>query len=305
MGPSRVFFYYFSVENVPADYRVMLSPLPLGIAVLNSCFLHSDVGVHPYRIQDFHSSLTAAGILGETVSLVSFQMNHLWILTLKTAEAKGKLLAARELFVKEKNGFILNPSKTELHVKVHWIPHHVPDDNIRRALERIGQLEKNAQDVWRVVGFQGIVTATRFVRMMLNGGASLERLSHQLFGGSALVVVPGRTSVCLRCRRVGHLRKDCVVPKCESLRQFGHVKDNCVRTYASTAAGALAPPVHDLLMDKGEAEATSQTVITVTAEGAKSYPEGAPSSEPPGGQGRHPHVGRRREFWDSGSRNGA
>lgn len=61
----------------------------------------------------------------------------------------------------------------------------------------------------------------------------MEALLHQLqlLSGTALVVVPGRAPVCLRCKRSGHLRRDCRVPRCDECRRFGHLKEDCVRTY--------------------------------------------------------------------------
>lgn len=239
--------------TVPTDYPVLLLPLSRSIAVLNSCFVTATWK----DIEGFDSTMTAGGVVEETVSLCSFQMNHHWTIYSKTAEVKRKLLAAREPLFKHKICFILDPGKTELCLKLLWLPHPIADDIIRRALEGFGLVKVPSED-WRVEGFQGIEFPTRIVRMKLNYRTGLLSLLHQLqlFGGRAVVSVAGRFPTCLHCRRAGHVRKDFVVPKCESCHQFGHVEDDCVRTYASNAAGVPSPPVHDLLMDEEETEVT-------------------------------------------------
>lgn len=103
----------------------------------------------PHRIGDFRAPLEGAGVLGDTLCLGSYQMNHLCLITLRATEAKRKLLAARELLVKEIKCYILDPNQAEFGLKVHCISHHVPDDTVRKALRGFGRVCKVRRDVWR------------------------------------------------------------------------------------------------------------------------------------------------------------
>ncbi|KAH8031775.1 hypothetical protein HPB51_020846 [Rhipicephalus microplus] len=52
----------------------------------------------------------------------------------------------------------------------------------------------------------------------------MDRIPHQmrLGSGTALVVVPGKAPLCLRCRNTGHICRDCRVTRCAGCRAFGH-----------------------------------------------------------------------------------
>ncbi|KAH8029546.1 hypothetical protein HPB51_001271 [Rhipicephalus microplus] len=76
----------------------------------------------------------------------------------------------------------------------------------------------------------------------------------RLGSGMALVVVPGRAPLCLRCRNTGHIRRDCRVPRCTGCRAFGHEQADCTRSYASAASRATNADHSELLMDEEEAE---------------------------------------------------
>ncbi|XP_077547834.1 uncharacterized protein LOC144160098 [Haemaphysalis longicornis] len=84
----------------------------------------------------------------------------------------------------------------------------------------------------------------------------VEDLPHQLrvAGDNALVAVPGRPPMCLRCRGTGQVRRECRVPRCETCRHFGHDADACVKTYASVTGPAVVDEASEHLMDEADAE---------------------------------------------------
>lgn len=63
---------------------------------------------------------------------------------------------------------------------------------------------------------------------------TVERLPHQLrlASGKALVIAPGRASLCLRCKRPGYIGENSRVTEFNECSRFGHTQDECVRTYA-------------------------------------------------------------------------
>lgn len=63
-----------------------------------------------------------------------YQMNHVWMLSLETAECKRRVVEAAELSIKGKRCVIIDPDNADVRVKLHWIPFHVTDDVVRKAL---------------------------------------------------------------------------------------------------------------------------------------------------------------------------
>lgn len=241
------------------DYKVVLPPIPSGAACLNSVLLHCDIKGRPYRIEDFRQELKRCAVLSDIVALGAFQMNHVWLATLRTPEAKERLLNAKELKVKGLRCVIIDPSTTEVRVRLHWLPFHVPDDAVRRLLEPYGKVADVGREKWRVAGFEGVESTTRVARVSLRSGVTPDSIPHQLrlYGASVLVVIPGRAPVCLRCKRSGHIRRDCHVPKCSECFRFGHEKEECVKTYARVTGDAPAEDLSPLTMDVEEAERTA------------------------------------------------
>uniref|UniRef100_A0A6B0VA87 CCHC-type domain-containing protein n=1 Tax=Ixodes ricinus TaxID=34613 RepID=A0A6B0VA87_IXORI len=245
-----------SAESSSQGYRIVLPPLPKGVHALNSVFLHADITARPYRIEDFKAGLEKAGVLGEIAACGSFQMNHVWMVTLKTPLAKKKLVDAASFEAKGRRCVVIDPEKAEVRLKLHWIPFHLLDETVKKALEPYGKVEDVARETWRVGGFEGVQSTTRVARLTLREGVTLEKLPHQLRlpGCTALVLAPGRAPLCLRCRRTGHIRRECRVPRCESCRRFGHLRDDCKKTYADVANGGPEDDALELLMDQDEAE---------------------------------------------------
>lgn len=113
----------------------------------------------------------------------------------------------------------------------------------------------------------------------------LETLPHQLnlAGRKALVVVPGRAPLFLLCRQTEHMRKDYIVLKCDACHNFGHAKEDYVRTYATTIAGATVVSVSEDIMDAEKAEATAPGVPP-TATQISRVPQSGPVEACSGGQ---------------------
>lgn len=242
--------------DVPQDYRILLPPLPTGTVVYTTVFLHCDISGRPYKIGDFKSGLENAGVLKDLKACGSFQMNHVWMATFHSLASKQKILETKELLVKGKRCLVLDPNKAEVRLKLHWVPCDVPDDAIRKALEPYGRVEGIAREAWHEDGFQGVESTTRAVRLTLKEGVTLEKVPHQLrlVHGTALVIAPGRAPMCLRCRKTGHVRRQCKVPRCELCRRFGHEKEDCIKTYATVTDNGATDELTEHLMDEEEAE---------------------------------------------------
>ncbi|KAH7964010.1 hypothetical protein HPB51_027751 [Rhipicephalus microplus] len=129
---------------------------------------------------------------------------------------------------------------------------------LRKALSEFGEVKDTRLDEWRVPELEFAESTTRVVRMVLHEGVSVEELLYlfKFYNGS--VLVPARAPVCLRCRRRGHIRRDCQTPRCTGCRAFGHVREDCARTYASViGASPTVDDSHENIMDADEAEAAA------------------------------------------------
>lgn len=263
-------------DEESTDYQIILPALPTGPAVLNTVFLHADVRGRPYRVVDFRDALNRLALLPEVVALGAYQMNHVWAVTLKSPEGKRKTLAAGDLVVKERRCIVVDPGDRAVRIKLHWLLHHIPDDEVREALAPYGKVTEVAAEKWRVQGFLGCGSMTRTAVIRLKPGLTLEDLPHQLrvAGGLALVVAPGRAPLCLRCQRTGHIRRDCLVPKCGACHRFGHDTDHCVKTYATATGSGRNGANAELLMDEVEAEDVTKGAVSANASSAAKPVEG-------------------------------
>ncbi|XP_040075342.3 uncharacterized protein LOC120847578 [Ixodes scapularis] len=245
-----------NMASAEQDYQVILPTLPTIATILNTAFLHADVTMRPYRLERFRDALVGLALLPEVLALGAYQYNHVWAVTFKSVEGKKKLLAAGDFTVKEGRCVVVDPSNQDTRLKLHWLLHQVPDDEVRVALAPYGKVTEVARDVWRAQGCAGMLSTTRSVSIRLKAGLTVDSLPHQLrvAGDLALVVVPGRAPLCLRCRGKGHIRRECRVPRCALCRRFGHEDSQCIRTYASVTGPVGNEDTSELLMDVVESQ---------------------------------------------------
>ncbi|XP_049520622.1 uncharacterized protein LOC125944302 [Dermacentor silvarum] len=251
---------------LPKDYRVILPPLPTGEGQRRAVVLHCDVTGRPYRIDDFRKPLKDAGIIQQVGGIGAYQMSHVWLLNLKTDEAKQALLDAGPLLVKNRPCLIIDPARQELRIKLHWVAFDVTSETIRRAFREYGEVKEVISDRWKAEDFAGAESTTRLVRLFLREGVTPDRVPHQmrLGSGTALVVVPGRAPLCLRCHNTGHIRRECRVPRCAACRAFGHEQANCTRSYARVASAGGDVDRSEMLMDEEEAESVAAVAASTS-----------------------------------------
>ncbi|XP_049269925.1 uncharacterized protein LOC125757804 [Rhipicephalus sanguineus] len=244
---------------VPKDYRIILPSLPSGEAMKRAVALHCDVSGRPYRIDDFRKPLKDLAVIQQVSGIGAYQMSHVWLLNMKTDEAKKKVTEAGVLKVKNRVCLVIDPTRQEVKMKLHWLAFDVTREAIRRAFYEYGDVKEVSDDRWRVEDFEGVESTTRMIRLQLREGVSVDQLPHQMRIGSsmALVVAPGRAPLCLRCRSTGHMRRDCKVPRCSDCHSFGHERDECTRSYARAAGRQSETQQSELIMDEEESEQAS------------------------------------------------
>lgn len=238
------------------DYAVVLPTLPTGSVVNNTVFFHCDVKGRPYRVEDLRDALQQPNVFGSVVALGPYQMNHVWAATFNNAEAAKKIVATQEIKVKGRKCLVIDPCNRDIRVKLHWVLHNVPDEEIKKAFQPYGRVTELTREKWRVQGCDAQCTMTRVISLQLKAGVAPEDIPQQMriAGDRALVAVPGRPPQCLRCEQIGHIRRDCRVPRCSVCRRFGHEAQHCVKTYAVAATTPFGSERSELTMDEAEAE---------------------------------------------------
>nr|XP_050031261.1 uncharacterized protein LOC126527469 [Dermacentor andersoni] len=241
------------------EYQVVLPSLPTGRFVLNTVFLHCDIRARPYRVEDFRDALAQLSLLPEVAALGAYRMSHVWAVTFKDSDAVKKIVSVGELQVKKGRCLVIDPANQDVRLKVHWLLPSVPDEDVRFAFAPFGKVTDVVRERWRVHGVTDKNSTTRLVTLKLKPGVKLDDLPHQVSvaGELALVVVPGRAPLCLRCRGTGHIRRECRIPRCGACRRFGHEDSQCERTYASVTGPVGNEDNSALLMDEADMEDTS------------------------------------------------
>ncbi|XP_064480582.1 uncharacterized protein LOC135394056 [Ornithodoros turicata] len=231
-----------SLANSSSDnYRLLLPTLPTGNISFNTVFLHADPSGRPYRADDFAESVLSIIDKEDVAQFGAYLYNHVWALTLHSRLPKERLVAKKQISVKNKKCIIIDPNEKDVHLSLHWLPMHIPDIAVVNALSGFGKVEKIEREKWRSTAFAGAETTTRRVSMVLRDGVSVESIPHimRILGGQVLVDIPGRPPLCLRCKKIGHFRKNCSSSWCKACRRFGHDADDCVSTYASKTRAAV------------------------------------------------------------------
>ncbi|XP_072141024.1 uncharacterized protein [Dermacentor andersoni] len=241
-------------------YKVILPQLPTENASLNAVFLHCDVSARPYRINDFEEEIERLQVVKDIASIGAYKMNHVWALTTYSMAAKQVPVEAKELRIKGKRCLVIDANDSQVKVKLHWLPYHISDDIVRKALERYGKIEEMNRETSLTGKFKGAQTSSRSVILRLKHGFTVESLPRQIRiqGSNTLVIVPGRPPLCLRCKKPGHIRKDCRIPRCSACRKFGHEADDYRKTYATMTREDSENDDTYALMDEDEAVETLQ-----------------------------------------------
>ncbi|KAH7955032.1 hypothetical protein HPB49_024210 [Dermacentor silvarum] len=183
-------------------------------------------------------------------------MNDIWLIKLRS-KAKDAMVKTGGLQVKGGFCAVIDPIQQDVTVKVHWVDFAVQIESFWQALSNFGDVLEVSNDNWSVVGFEHATSTTRVVRMRLKEGVYLDDLPHliKFGGGTVLLVAPGRSPLCLRCHRQGHIRRYCQTPCCGVYWVFGHESQDCARSYARVTKTVIpTDDVQENIMDAEEAE---------------------------------------------------
>ena len=170
-------------------------------------------------------------------------------------------------------------------LRLHRLPGYIKDDAVRQMCSRFGEVvsverEKSKCDVFEVE------TGVRLVKMVLSVD-NIKCLPHVFSfrcGAKALVSVPGRPLLCLKCMSVGHMRKDCgadtgakpvfAAPAPPTLSE-----GNAWQRGDAPPPSQEAVPVADVTVDAAPAE--EATSVLESVEGFPASPDDEEPTPPP------------------------
>jgi hypothetical protein len=188
-----------------------------------------------YTREEVLCALLSLEVLSEDIeALGSLQFPNNWNITFKSKSVMELVLEARVLTVAGKEGRVNALHQVRVMAKCHWLPWHVRDEDIDAALGpnitllRVKRV--HVDGVWSLIRDLDIVT-----KDMSDIPHFLE-VECEEDSIRAFLTVKGRPPVCLRCKTVGHVSRDCSKKYCRMCRDWGdHLTDECFmrRSYAS------------------------------------------------------------------------
>ncbi|XP_075740943.1 uncharacterized protein LOC142788235 [Rhipicephalus microplus] len=192
-------------------------------------------------------------------------MSHVWMVTCASSMAEQKLVTCGELCVKGLKCMVLDPETKNIRLRLLWLPPHLESRRVEEAFQAYAVVKSIEREAWRCAGMEQWMTTNRDVALELKDTITVSSIPHfiSIYGHQCLVLIPGRPPLCLRCKRVGHVRRQCKTPRCLPCQRFGHLSGACVSTYANKlCSGQGTEEQHlDHLMDVTE-------VVDATREAA-------------------------------------
>lgn len=150
-------------------------------------------------------------------------MNRVWMATLRISEAKQRLVETSELKDKNSGCIVIDPSCSEVYVSLSIGCHSTCRTKLfGNVLGPFSKIIEVSRGKWRLSGLERIESTTRIL------GATSHQTecptSFRVF--NALIIITGRATVHLPCKRTGHIRRDGRVPRRSEWICYGHKKKN-------------------------------------------------------------------------------
>jgi len=121
-------------------------------------------------------------------------------------------------------------SKEIVTLRIHWLPMYIKNEYLVRVFEKFGTVNAVKMEQTLVNGSVELYTGVRTVILECDEWAkhSIPHLIKTTDGLNMLITTAGRLPLCLKCKCLGHLRKDC--------------NGNQRRSYAQAAGPPTRPP---------------------------------------------------------------
>ena len=199
--------------------------------------------------EDFTDSLNEilTCLKDHVVAFGPLARNSEWCLTLKTDAAKDIVLCAGTLSVRGCIFYVRSADKMQFSARVLWAPSYIPNAAIVNVLEKTCEVQSIVSEKSTAKGFEGIPTGNR--RLVLTGLKDDIPHTFNIINPHTkekfeiLVLIPGRSPLCFRCKETGHFRSECFTPQCRACGVFGHTYESCAvaNSYSSKLRGPANP----------------------------------------------------------------
>ena len=154
-------------------------------------------------------------------------------------------LLLEQVWVKSRLAKVSCVARNIVKLRIHWLPYFIPRSIIQDQLKVWGHIEQYAEESNISLGLTHAKSLIRAAVMEVPKIASVPHTGNLVFNGIQypfLITMPGRPPICLRCKEVGHIRKDCQAEYCRHCRLFaGHSSEVCSNrnSYAAQVRGSL------------------------------------------------------------------
>ncbi|OWF42985.1 hypothetical protein KP79_PYT24944 [Mizuhopecten yessoensis] len=152
--------------------------------------------------------LTDGGLPGSEIQAVfRCEAPNTWFTTVTSQDIVDRIVSEG---VVDKEHFSLHPEccdRRRLTNRVQWLPSWIADEAIAAHFHAFYGKLINVERETSSVGGVNLETGTRVLTKIIREGDQ-DTIPHRarLFGKSALIMVPGRPPICLRCQQINHVR---------------------------------------------------------------------------------------------------
>ncbi|KAH8009756.1 hypothetical protein HPB51_019071 [Rhipicephalus microplus] len=145
----------FSCTSLPKEYRLIQPPLPSGKGPRRAFVLYCNIAGRPYGI-DFRKPLKELGFIQEVSGIEAYQMSQVWLFSIKTDEAKKKLLDGGPLSMKDRPCLVVDLVRQKVCLKFHWVAFDVNTETSRQDFREYGDVQEVISDKWIEEDFEGV-----------------------------------------------------------------------------------------------------------------------------------------------------
>ena len=180
--------------------------------------------------------------------------------TVSTTQAAGILDTLGLIRIKDRTFEIVSINKQTVEFRVHWLPTYIRDSFLEDFFSKYGTVK---QVIREAVVFGPNSTKRSGVRRIVmetdeNRRRALPYVITFRGGYTALITIPGRPPLCLKCKSIGHLRKDCP----PSTPKTYAAATSTSKETSTTTATTTTPT--DKTTDTNSTAATTKTTTTTT-----------------------------------------
>ena len=200
--------------------------------------------------------------------------------SVNTKEAAEIISAVGRVTVRDRVFPVVNISKQTVEFRVHWLPNYIRDSFIEDFFSSYGKVTSVVRECTVFTANETKHTGVRRVMMETDeiGKRSLPYIIQFHGGFTALITLPGRQPLCLKCRQIGHMRKDCKANQSgQEAKQQSQRSSGERRSYAEATGGddvSQQDTSEQGQPDESQGATRSSEEVTTPAVGRSNVPLG-------------------------------